>query len=140
MIKKQVKYTNFDGEEVTETVRFNLSRAELIRMEAHTDEGLEEKLSRILKAKEKSEKEGYDDPTVKKEIFDFFEQLIDMSYGIVRDGVFVKDATATARFMASEAYSELLLSLLAGGESEAADFVKGVLPPVKQGVIASATT
>lgn len=128
MVKETVTYTDLEGEERTEIIRFNLSKAELIRMEAHNEEGLEKRLSKILSMKvtDKDGKETWA-PGAKKEIFDFFEEIIRASYGIVRNGYFVKDKDATEQFMASEAYSELLFSLMDSEESAAA-FVRGILP------------
>lgn len=142
MVKQKVTYINFDGEEITETIRFNLTKAELMRLEARSEGGLSARLDRIQKAmakeKEETKSEEIQDPRLKKEIFDFFEEVIESSFGIVRNGMFVKDKDATSQFMASEAYSELLLSLLSGGESAAAEFIRGIMPPVKQEVIPSA--
>lgn len=138
MVKQKVTYINFDGEEITETIRFNLTKAELMRLEARSEGGLSARLDKIQKAmareREETESEEIRDPLLKKEIFDFFEEVIESSYGIVRNGMFVKDKDATSQFMASEAYSELLLSLLSGGESTAAAFIQGIMPPVKQEV------
>lgn len=121
MIKKEVTFKNLEGKEVKETLRFNLTKADLIRMEAHSYQGLEDRLHTIIANYEADHDVG------KGAIFDFFEELIKQSYGVVKDGVFVKDPVQTARFMASEAYSEFILQLMSN-ENAAAEFVSGIIP------------
>ncbi len=118
MIKREIKYKDFDGKEVTETARFNLTKAELMRMTADNDLELETRLRDAAETKDAHQ------------IFAYFEDLIKRSYGVVKDGMFIKDPISTARFMASEAYSELLFSLMSNEEA-AAEFTRGILPPTK---------
>lgn len=124
MIKKEVTYEGFDGKTVTETLRFNLSKAEIIRMQAHSEISLEDKLRKIIEDYQENADVG------KKNLFDFFEELISISYGVVKDGMFIKDPVQTARFMASEAYSEFLMELMSN-ENAASEFVKGIIPKTK---------
>lgn len=124
MIKKEVTYKDMEGKEVKETLRFNLTKAELIRMQAHCYRSLEDHLRTIIDNYEA------DHDTGKGDLFDFFEELIKQSYGVVKDGFFVKDPVQTARFMASEAYSEFILQLMSN-ENAAAEFVRGVVPQIE---------
>jgi len=48
MIKETVTYTDFNGEEKTEDLYFNLSRAELLRYNLSQEGGFEGALRRIL--------------------------------------------------------------------------------------------
>jgi len=69
MIKKEITFTNFNDEEVTEEHYFHLSKSELIDMELETEGGLSTKLAAIV--------EGAD----VKEILQTFRDIIAKSYG-----------------------------------------------------------
>ena len=50
-----------------------------------------------------------------------------MSYGVRKDNKFIKSEEETKVFLASDAYSELFLSLMKDSVA-AADFIKGIIP------------
>lgn len=115
MLKRNVIYTNFDGEEVTEELCFHLSKAELIQMEVEEPEGLEAKFKRVS-----TSNDG-------KLIISTMKDIILRSYG-VRDGNrFRKSPQIREEFESSEAFSELFMELATNAESAAA-FIVGVLP------------
>lgn len=116
MIKKSIKFIDLDGNEKTEEAMFHLSKAELLALEAHTEGGLKEYITRLTKENNVSK------------IFDLFTEIITMSYGKRSDDglVFDKTPEATHRFVHSEAYSELLVELL--DPEKASEFINGILP------------
>ena len=116
MIKKTITYTDYNGNERTESFYFNLNKAELIRMEMSVKGGLLETINRIIAAQ--------DGP----ELFKIFEDLIQKSYGVKdTDGRgFVKKQEYLDDFMATEAYSELITELVTK-EGAASDFINGVI-------------
>lgn len=119
MLKKTFTYTDYNGVERTETHYFNLSKAELVDMEATTPGSLSEKLKRIV--------DGADGP----EIMKFFKELIFKSYGIKSDDGrrFMKSAEISEAFSQTEAYVQLYMELVTNPEA-AADFANGIIPKI----------
>lgn len=117
MLKKTIKYSDFDGNEREEDFYFNLTKAEIAEMEMAVNGGYSAMLNRIV-----SEQDG---PT----IAETFKQFILASYGEKSaDGrEFNKSEEITKRFTSTEAYSELYMELITDAKA-AADFVNGVLP------------
>lgn len=117
MIKETITYTDFAGNERTEDHRFNLTKAEIMRMEMSTQGGLAERINRIIAAQ--------DAPA----IIAVFEDLIQKSYGVLTpDGRgFVKRKEDLDAFMATNAYSELFMKLATDSDA-AAKFVNGIVP------------
>lgn len=120
MWRETITYTDFFGEERTETFHFHLSKAECAeRQMAHAGGGYAELLKKIVDAKD-SEK-----------IVEYFKQFILDSYGeISPDGRrFIKSPELSKAFSETEAYSQLYMKLCTD-EKAAADFVNGVIPQV----------
>ena len=117
MIKKNVEYTDFNGEKRTETLYFNLTEADLMDMELSEDGGLSERLTKII---ENDDKAG---------LLRFLKEFILNSYGEKsEDGRrFVKNDTIRSEFAQTEAFSKLLMDMLMD-EKAAADFVNGIVP------------
>ena len=115
MIKKTINYKNdFTGDNEKGDFYFNLSKAEIIKLAAE-NQGLEEKIKRIAAEENVSE------------LLKVFEEIVGLSYGVRKDNKFIKDAEETKAFLASDAYSELFLSLMKDSVA-AADFIKGIIP------------
>ena len=129
MIKKTITYTDYNGNERTEDKYFNLTKAEITKMELSIKGGLAEMIKRIVDAQ--------DTPA----IIEVFEDLIKRSYGVkTPDGKgFVKRAEDLEEFMATEAYSQLFMELATDADAAAA-FVNGVVPAdmAKQAAIEAA--
>ena len=116
MIKKTIKYTDYNGTERTMEAYFNLNKAEIMKMEMSTAGGLAEKINKIVEAQ--------DAPS----IIAVFEDLIQRSYGVkTPDGGFSKKREDLERFMATEAYSELFMELATDADAASA-FINGVIP------------
>lgn len=116
MISQTITYTDVNGLSRTETFWFNLSRAELIELDAEVG-GLEE---RIHKLSETSDQAG---------IIKFFKTLILRSYGVKSDDGrrFIKSEDLSNGFYQTDAYSELLWNLL-GDTNKAVEFFNGIVP------------
>lgn len=119
MYVKQITYTDFDGEERTERFYFNLTKAELLKMEINTAGGLRNKVERIVAAKDN------------QEIWNMFEQIVDLSFGKKSDDGrrFIKSPEILADFKDTNAYSEFIVSLFE--EGNAADFINGLVEEAK---------
>lgn len=125
MLKKTIKYTDFNDVEQTEDVYFHLSKAELVKLEAShstiqgekVSGGFREKLEAIVKAGNG------------REIMNIFEEIIDMSYGVrSEDGKrFNKSKALTEEFKTSAAYDEFFMEIVTDAE-KAAQFVNGIVP------------
>ena len=117
MLKKTIKYTDYNGEEQTEDFYFNLSKAELAEMELSTEGGYAEKIQSIVDAN--------DVPT----IISIFKDLILKSYGEKSDDGkrFIKTKELSDNFSQTEAYSELFMELASDAEAASA-FVNGIIP------------
>ena len=126
MIKKTIKYTDYNGEERIEDFWFNLSKAECMEMEMSIDGGLTEMMAKIIAAK--------DAPSIVK----VFKDLILKSYGeksadgrrfIKKD----KDGNRLAdAFAETEAYSNLFIELSTDDNAGAEFFNKVIEGPAVQ--------
>lgn len=127
MLKRNITYTDFDGNEVTETFYFNISKPELIEMEVDVDGGMAKMLERIIAANSS------------KEIIQTFKKIILASYGVrSEDGKrFIKNEQLREEFSQMAAYHQLFLDLSMNSEA-AADFIKGVIPQDMVGAIEEA--
>ena len=116
MITKTITYTDFLDEERTETFRFNLSEAELMKWELSKEGTLTEHIKRI--------QETVDVP----KLIDLYSELIDRSYGIMdpTGRKFVKTKEALEDFKATNAYSVLYMEL-ATNQDKGAEFIGGVV-------------
>lgn len=118
MLKKRIKYTDYNGEEREEDFYFNLSKAEIIEMELSTEGGLKNMIEKITDARDMPQ------------LIALFKKLIKMSYGEKSpDGKrFIKSDELSDAFTQTEAYSELFMEL-ATDDNAASDFVNGIVPP-----------
>lgn len=120
MIKETIKYTDYNGEEREEDFYFNLSRAEIIKMNYSYEGGLEGLIQKIVKEKD----------TVK--IYKMFTDILFMAYGEKSaDGKrFIKSEEISTAFIQTEAYSELIMKLIQDADY-AAKFVNGIISGAK---------
>ena len=117
MLKKTIKFTDYNGVERTEDFFFNLNKAEIAEMEMSYAGGLTTYINRIIAAQ--------DNPTLVK----LFKDLILMSYGVKSDDgrEFVKNDEIRNKFKHTEAYSILFMELSTNADA-AAEFVTGIIP------------
>lgn len=117
MYQKSITYTDYLGNERTETFYFNLNKAEMLDLEFRTPGGLEGYMKSII--------ETIDG----QKLADTFKMLIQKSYGVRSpDGRrFIKNPEVLANFVETEAYSELYFSL-ATDSTKAAEFFNGIFP------------
>ena len=117
MLAKKITFTDYNGQERTETHYFNLEKNEILEMDISQTGGLLEGVKRIIEARNG------------KEIMRIFKDIILKSYGEKDlDGVhFVKSEELSRRFMQSKAYDELFMELVTDDEA-AANFINGIIP------------
>lgn len=117
MLKKTITYVDYNGTERTEDFYFNLSKAEIAKMELEIPGGMTEMLKRITAAQ--------DTPSLVK----IFEDLILRSYGVKSDDGkrFIKTPELKEEFKQTEAYSELFMELATNADAASA-FINGIIP------------
>lgn len=115
MISKTITYEDYNGNSKTETFYFNLSKADLLKLQLRHHNNLQGELEDAVK--------NEDAVTM----CDIFEEFIGLAFGERVDDGFVKDKKKTAAFVSSEAYSELLVELLTVPEA-GNEFITGIIP------------
>lgn len=120
MYKMRRKFLDFNGNEREEDFYFNLTEAEITKMELSTQGGLDAYIKKIS--------EEQDHPKIIK----LFDDLVCMSYGVKSaDGkYFMKDPEDLKKFKATTAYSDIYMEL-ATDSDKAAEFVNGITPKEK---------
>lgn len=117
MLKKTIKYTDYNDVERSEDFYFNLSKAEIAEMELSTTGGLSTLIKKVV------------DTTDTPSLIKIFKDLILRSYGEKSaDGKrFIKSQELSTGFAQTEAYSVLFMEL-ATDSTLAAAFVNGIIP------------
>lgn len=116
MLKRPIKYTDYNGKERTEDFYFNLNKAEIFEMQNSVAGGLEGILNRISATNELIG------------IVAEMKRLLLASIGMrTDDGKFVKSDQIRTDFESSAAYPVIFMEL-ATDNNVAAAFIEGVLP------------
>lgn len=117
MLKREITYDDYNGNTVTESFYFNLSKPELIEMEVEYKDGLAALIQSVINAKDN------------KTLISLMKDLILRCYGQKSaDGKrFIKSAELRVEFSQSAAY-EVLFMDLATNDKAASIFITGVLP------------
>ena len=117
MLKKNIKYVDYDGNDRAEDFYFNLNKTEIVELELGTTGGLTKTLEKIVQEKDN------------KRIVEYFKAIILKAYGEKSaDGRrFIKSQELRDSFEQTEAYSELFMELSSNAKA-AADFISGIVP------------
>lgn len=117
MLKETIKYTDYNGNEVTEDVYFNLTKPELIKLQASVPGGFAEKMNNAIQNKNTMA------------VVDVYDTLIRKAYGVKsEDGKrFQKTEPILNAFLESEAYATIFMNVISDAEY-AQKFVNGILP------------
>lgn len=122
MLKQDVKYINYDGEEATKTLWFHVTRSKLIEnMELETE--LTEISSWFEGGKERDLT-----PEEIRRVLNVVKKIIEMSYGERNGDEFDDSPELHAKFKRTAVYEAFLWSLFEDPR-RANDFMQGVLPP-----------
>lgn len=116
MHKEVIIYNDLNGVQRTEDFYFDLSKPEIVKMQASTKGGYDVQLRSIAASLDGAK------------IMDFFENFISKSYGVKsEDGRrFMKSEEFSRSFMETPAY-EVLFEKLVTDDKYAADFVNAVM-------------
>lgn len=121
MLKKTIKYTDYNGVEREEQFFFNLTKAELMEMEMGTEGGMAGMIQKIVEVEDRPQ------------IIKIFKDIILKAYGEKSlDGkrfAKVNDAGVplSIGFSQTEAFSTLFMELATDADA-AANFIKGIIP------------
>lgn len=117
MFKDSITYTDYDGNERTKDLYFNLSKAEFIEIEMLSPGTITVQFEQAMKELDVSS------------MMRLLKFLIIKSYGVkdVDGNRFVKSQENLDAFLQTEAYSEFLMKLL-GDAEYAIKFMKGIMP------------
>lgn len=117
MIKKTVRYEDFNGDTVTEDFYFNLTKTELTKMRFSEQGGLDKYIEKISNERDN------------KKLLDLFDEIIVMAYGEKSaDGKYLmKNDEIRERFKCSPAYDEIFMECL-GDTDKVVNFFTAILP------------
>lgn len=121
MLKKVIKYEDYNGEMKEKECYFNLSKSELAKMDILLDGGILNYTKKI------------NDEHDNKSLINFFEEIILRSYGVKskdesEDGErFIKSEELSLAFKQSPAYDALFMELILE-ENASKEFIKGLMP------------
>lgn len=117
MLKREIKYTDFNDDPQTDVFYFNLSKPEIVKFLAQFPDGLEKYIQKVVA--------NNDTATM----IAFLDDFITRSYGIKSDDgkQFIKDPEYTRQFMQTNAYSELYIDLMGDADKFLA-FIMGIVP------------
>lgn len=117
MLKREIKYEDYDGNQCVDIFYFNITRPEIVDLEVEHEEGLYEWFQKVVAAKDN------------KTILDLFKRIVLLAYGEKTDDGkrFIKTPEMKAEFAQTAAYAALFTEL-ATDDKAAAEFMLGVLP------------
>ena len=117
MLKRPITYTDFNDEEVTEDFYFNISKSEIIEMEAGRPGGFMSWIQEIIKIEDT------------KTLMEEFKKIILLAYGVKStDGrYFEKSDELRKKFADSAAYDALFWEIFTD-EGKMAAFIKAIIP------------
>lgn len=118
MLKQTITFEDFNGNERELDLYFNLTEAELVDMQADSEEGIQKDMMDAVAAKDM------------RRLLDFVKMLVHRAYGERdKDGIhFHKSPEITAAFVNSAMYSPLLLSLFQDEGARTEAFITGLMP------------
>ncbi len=121
MLKKTIKYTDYNEIEREETFYFNLSRVEVTEMEMSVPGGWVNWLEKVVEAQSEPE------------LIAIFKKIILQAYGEKSpDGRrFIKNEELSTAFSETEAFVELFMELATVADA-AAIFFNGIIPTVEE--------
>lgn len=129
MIKRTVTYEDFDGNQRTEELHFNLTQVELTEMAMDLPEGFLNSVEDPSKVDGNAAAAKLAESLGGKGIFDFIKKLVLKSYGIKsEDGRrFQKSEELSNEFAQTLAFDAMIMELMQD-DQVAAEFVNGVIP------------
>lgn len=118
MVRKEVTYTDYNGEQQTDILYFNLNKAELGKLQMRMDGKFLDNLQLLAEKRKVTD------------LYDFVYNLLLDSYGErTADGKrFLKNREMREEFENSIAFSEALMDVIADTD-KMSEFIRNILPP-----------
>ena len=125
MLKKSITYVDYNGEKQTDECYFNLSKAELLELGMSEQGGFDNYIRTLIAEKDN------------KKIYEMFKNIVLMSYGRKSaDGrTFIKKKMVDGQmiylkdeFEQTEAFTELMMELVSGGDDAMSKFINALIP------------
>ena len=125
MVTRTVHYTDLDGNEIEQTLMFNINKMDKIRfMNAHPHlQDQAESLEKRVKEAHSEEEQS----SIVEEVISIIEDIVKFSYGIRQGNKFLRTPDAVDSFMDSEAFSEFVASMVLD-TNEFIAFVRELFP------------
>lgn len=133
MLKKTITYEDFEGNKVTETLQFNLTKTETMDFALILPDDVKDSAKEVTDSKPmdingaKELAKSLSD----KQMFDFVKELVGRAYGVKSDDNkhFRKSPEMRAEFEQSLAYDALIMELTTSDDPDVAmNFITGVFP------------
>ena len=117
MLKKTIKYTNYNDETKEKDFLFNLKKSELADLQYRTPKGFIAYIESITEAQDSVA------------LWEAFREIVLLSYGKKSDDGerFIKSDELRKEFEETEAFSELIMELITV-DGAAANFINAVMP------------
>lgn len=118
MLRKEVEYKDFDGNDRKDVLWFHLNEVEITEMDLETSGGLVKYMESII------------DTNDVNQLITIFKDLLIRSYGErSMDGKhFYKDDKIRNEFVSSAAYPVLYMEMVSDAD-KAVEFINGIVPP-----------
>ena len=118
MLKQDIKFVDFNGNERTITEYFYLNEAEIVDLQAKSVNGIQEEMQDAILSNDAGR------------VLDFIKMLVHTSYGKKSlDGLnFEKSPEILQKFITSAYYSDFLLGLIEDNGLKGQQFVQGIMP------------
>lgn len=127
MIKKTVNYTDFDGNQVSEDLYFNMMQTEALEFGMELPEEVIKSVGDGTNVDVNAASLELVKTLGGKGIYNFIKKLVLMSYGVREGKAFIKNDKIREEFEHSLAFDTFFMELMSNDEA-AAEFVNGVLP------------
>lgn len=117
MLKHSITFEDYEGDKITETLYFNITKTEMIELEVEHQDGLDKWLKTITKTNDR------------KTLFAEFKKIVLLAYGQKsQDGKrFIKNDVMREEFSQTAAFDALIMQLSTDAEISA-NFMKGIIP------------
>lgn len=117
MLKKRIKFEDFNGEEREEDFYFNLTKTELVKWELGTTGGLQSLIQKIVDTQDNAA------------LLKIFDDIISMAYGVRSDDGkrFIKSKELTDEFRQTNAYDVMFMNFMQNPD-EYNEFLKAIIP------------
>jgi hypothetical protein len=118
MLKQDIKFTDYNGNEREITEYFHLNEAEIVELQAKSVNGIQAEMQDAILSNDAGR------------VLDFIQMLVHKSYGKKSpDGInFDKSPEILHKFVTSAYYADFLLGLIEDNGAKGQEFVTGIMP------------